>query len=554
MMSDSKKNKIEYRALSKGRLSFGDVNSYRWKSIRPLDLAEFVFISLATTGVSMLIPMLTKALTGGVIDNGSLTLLAGVLIFMLTSALASQLLEVVKTMTNDRLKSGSRLPLESAMMERMLTLPLSVSQKYGTGELRERMDSVVMLSDLFIDVIVLSTVSLLSSMMFVFQIGHYASSLILPSIIVLVLTLILSLVTTYFQTGVSRKYMAIETKKIGAEYETVNLATKLKQAGAQERALTRWKKLYDDAAGFKYRPPMILRIEPALLTAIKMGGTVVFYWLAAKSGMEASDYLAFTAAYGGLTAAFSSVATIARSVSRVMPIYDMARPVMETECVDDEKGEDVGELNGDIRIEDLTFRYSEDKPCVIKDFSLDIHAGECIGISGPTGCGKTTLLRLILGLITPESGTIRYDGRELSNLSLSALRKHMGVVIQDGRLFGSDIYSNVTMAHPGLSEDDVWKALKTAHLDDDIKALPLGIFSKIYENNRGISGGQKQRLLIAQAIAHHPRIIILDEATSALDAGLEEAIMRDLKALGCTMIVVAHRKSALVHCDRVIEL
>jgi ABC-type bacteriocin/lantibiotic exporter with double-glycine peptidase domain len=176
-----------------------------------------------------------------------------------------------------------------------------------------------------------------------------------------------------------------------------------------------------------------------------------------------------------------------------------------------------------------------------------------VAVVGASGSGKSTLLRLLLGFETPDSGTITYDGRELSTLDLREVRRQIGVVLQHAELMPGDLFGNIVGFDPMLTIEDAWRAARLAGLEDEIRRLPMGMHTLVGEGGGNLSGGQRQRLLIARAIVRRPRILILDEATSALDnltqAIVTESISRELK--GVTRLVVAHRLTTVVHADRI---
>jgi len=214
----------------------------------------------------------------------------------------------------------------------------------------------------------------------------------------------------------------------------------------------------------------------------------------------------------------------------------------------------VTRLSGAIELNNVTFRYTEDMPYVLDDLSLKIKPGQYVAIVGRTGCGKSTLMRLLLGFETPQKGAVYYDGRDLKRMDLKSLRRRIGAVMQNGRLFTGDIFSNITISAPWLTLDDAWEAAELAGMADDIRAMPMGMNTLISEGQGGISGGQKQRLLIARAIAPKPEILMFDEATSALDNITQKQVSDALDNMKCTRLVIAHRLSTIRHCDRIIVL
>ena len=255
-----------------------------------------------------------------------------------------------------------------------------------------------------------------------------------------------------------------------------------------------------------------------------------------------------------VSGAFASLTGVALSAAQIKPILEMAEPILKTEPGSSEKRAMVTSLRGGIELSNVYFRYTENMPYVVDGMDLKIRAGEYIAIVGTTGCGKSTLIRLLLGFEKPNQGAIYYDGKDLNHIDPKSLRKKMGVVTQNGQLFQGDIFSNIVISAPHLTLKDAWEAAETAVSADDIRDMPMGMQTVISEGQGGISGGQKQRLMIARAIAPKPRILIFDEATSALDNMTQKRVSEALDSLKCTRIVVAHRLSTIRNCDRILVL
>ena len=191
---------------------------------------------------------------------------------------------------------------------------------------------------------------------------------------------------------------------------------------------------------------------------------------------------------------------------------------------------------------------------ILDDLSLTIPARQYVAIVGKTGCGKSTLVRLLLGFEKPETGAILYDRRDIQTLDIGSLRRSIGTVMQDGFLFGGSVYENITISAPELSLEAAWEAAETAGMAEDIRAMPMGMATMLQDGGTGISGGQRQRLMIARAIAPKPKLLIMDEATSALDNITQKQVSDSLDKMRCTRIVIAHRLSTIKHCDRILVL
>lgn len=303
-----------------------------------------------------------------------------------------------------------------------------------------------------------------------------------------------------------------------------------------------------------YQPPAFLKVSQIIITAISLFGTILLYYTAIQSGISMADYMAFNSAYGMVSGAFTALAGIVATIAQIKPILNMVAPLLETEPELDMKRQVVTRLRGSIELNNVSFRYQENMSNVLDNLSLKIKPGQYVAIVGKTGCGKSTLLRILLGFEKPQKGAVYYDGKDLSSMDLKSLRQKIGVVMQNGKLFQGDIYSNITISAPHLTLEQAWEAAEMAGMAEDIRQMPMGMHTLISEGQGGISGGQRQRLLIARAIAPKPRILMFDEATSALDNLTQKQVAESLERLKCTRIVIAHRLSTIKHCDRIIVL
>ena len=236
----------------------------------------------------------------------------------------------------------------------------------------------------------------------------------------------------------------------------------------------------------------------------------------------------------------------------------MARPLLNAEPEVAAGKQVVTRLSGGIELNNVSFRYGtpggEASPLILDNLSLKIRPGQYIAIVGPTGCGKSTLMRLLLGFERPQKGAVYYDGKDLSSMDLRSLRRHIGVVMQNGKLFQGDIFSNIVISAPWLTLGDAWEAAERAGIAEDIRSMPMGMHTIISEGAGGVSGGQRQRLMIARAIAPKPKVLMFDEATSALDNLTQKTVSQSLDSLKCTRIVIAHRLSTIRQCDRILVL
>ena len=353
---------------------------------------------------------------------------------------------------------------------------------------------------------------------------------------------------------ISTEQMALSGRESGMTYALITGIQKIKLAGAEKRAFARWGNLYAQSAKMMYDPPMFLKLNSVISLAISLTGTLVMYYMSVRAGLSVADYYAFNTAYGMVSGAFLSLAGIALSAAQIRPILTMVQPFFAAVPEVSDGKQVIERLSGGIELNNVSFRYNENMPLILDDLSLKIRPGQYVAIVGRTGCGKSTLLRLLLGFEKPQKGAIYYDGKDLERIDLRSLRRRIGVVMQNGKLFQGDIYSNIVISAPWLSQQDAWEAAELTGIAEDIRRMPMGMNTVISEGAGGISGGQRQRLMIARAIAPKPKILMFDEATSALDNITQKKVSESLDRLKCTRIVIAHRLSTIRQCDRILVL
>ena len=543
-----------YRPLPQKKLTIPDLLIYMKDCISVSDLVMIVAATASISLVGLLMPRITRFLTGPVLNSGRQNILIPIAIAMICIAFSSQLISSIRGLIQGRLDIKTSLGVQASMMMRLMALPANFFRKYSPGELKSRSSSVNNLCSLMMSMILNTGLTSLTSLVYVGQIFNFAPALVIPSLIIVVVTVVFSIVSTLMQIKINRKMMECTAKESGLSYGLITGVQKIRLSGSEKRVFAKWMNVYSEGAELTYNPPLFIKLNPVISTAISLAGNIVLYYMAMKSNVDPSSYYAFTSAYGMLMGAFMSVSGIALSAAQIQPILEMAEPFLKTEPETSQDKEIVTKINGSIELNHVSFRYTDETPYVINDISLRIKSGEYVAIVGSTGCGKSTLVRLLLGFEKPEKGAIYYDGKDMAGLDLPSLRQKIGTVMQDAGLFQGDIYSNIVISAPQLTVDDAWNAAEKAGIADDIRAMPMGMNTMISEGQGGISGGQRQRLMIARAIAPKPKLLIFDEATSALDNKTQKQVSEALDAMGCTRIVIAHRLSTIKHCDRILVL
>ncbi len=543
-----------YKPFPLASLNIGSLLKYIVQQIAPADVVLLALVMLAVTGIGMLTPWLNNKLFSDVLSSGSYMALIGAGIFLICAVVSSLLFSSIQTLITSRIGIRLNLSVEAATMMRILSLPADFFKAFSAGELSNRAQYINGLCNQLANMALSTGLTSLFSLVYVTQIFVYAPALVAPALIVTLLTLIVTCIQIFAQMKISRQEMELASKESGMSYQLISGIQKIRLSGAEKRAFARWGKLYAREAELQYDPPMFLKVAPVITTAVSLIGTMVMYAAAVKSGVSVAEYYAFNSAYGMVNAAFMALAGIAAGAAQIKPVLEMARPILEAEPEVAEDKLVLTRLSGGIELNNVTFRYTEDMPPVLDDLSLKIRPGQYVAIVGKTGCGKSTLMRIMLGFETPQKGAVYYDGRDLKRIDLKSLRRRIGAVMQNGKLFTGDIFSNITISAPWLTLKDAWEAAETAGLADDIRAMPMGMNTLIAEGQGGISGGQRQRMLIARAVAPKPRILMFDEATSALDNLTQKQVSEALDRMKCTRIVIAHRLSTIRQCDRIIVL
>ncbi|MFC8060878.1 ABC transporter ATP-binding protein, partial [Bacillus velezensis] len=278
-------------------------------------------------------------------------------------------------------------------------------------------------------------------------------------------------------------------------------------------------------------------------------------WFVIRGSLSYGEFVAFVLLTNVLFRPIDKINAIIEMYPRGIAGFKSFMEILETEpdIKDAPNARHVSGLKGNIRYEQVSFGYEENSP-VLSGINLSIHAGETVAFVGPSGAGKSTLTSLLPRFYEPSEGVISIDGIDIKDMTLSSLRGQIGVVQQDVFLFSGTLRENIAYGRLDASEEEIWQAVRQAHLEDLVNGYPDGLNTVIGERGVKLSGGQKQRLSIARMFLKNPSILILDEATSALDTETEAAIQKSLQELseGRTTLVIAHRLATIKDADRIV--
>ncbi len=543
-----------YHGFPQREIGVRDLVTYMLRMISPATYMFLIIASLIVTLIGLLTPRITYLIYSDVLDSKSLQALIAITVFSISVGISTAMFTAVRDMISERVNTQLKVNVQAAAMARIVALPPDFFRGYSAGELTSKMESISMICSSIVTGIFSVGVTSIFSIIYIFQIFKYAKGLVVPSLIITVLTIGHTVLVTVMQMKISEQKMNSSAKLDGMTFGLISGIQKIKLSGSEKRALSKWVRMFSHKMRLTYRLPFVLLYSKNISAAITLIGQIVLYYLAVQTHVNVAEYNAFNSAYGMVSGAFMALVGIAVSIAEIRPTLRSAEPIMKAVPENNEKKKMMNSFVGNIEFNHVRFRYTEHTPYIINNLSLKIKKGQYVAIVGKSGCGKSTLVRLMLGFEKPNRGAIYYDNRDIATLDLKVLRRSIGTVMQDGKLFTGSIFDNITIASPTSTMEDAWEAAELVGLADDIREMPMGMHTMITEGSGGISGGQKQRLMIARAIVHNPKILIFDEATSALDNITQKHISDSLSQLKCTRIVIAHRLSTIRQCDRIIYI
>lgn len=543
-----------YKSFPSRKINLKDILKYIFQIPAKAEYIMMLFVIIALTLAGMIIPPIYHLFFSDIIETNQIMRLLMLMMVYLCVKLSHVLFTTIHSIYILYIQTKIQLTIESATMMRLFTLPSKFFKMYSIGEIFNRLNQMKKLSKIIAQAIFSIGFTSIFSLIYIGQIFSYAPTLVIPALSVILILFIYTIINTWYFANINEQRMALESKEQALSYGLINGISKIKLAGAEKRVFSKWSNTFMKAARKRYNLPWIIKYQQPITIFISGIGMMLLYYYALEAHLSVADYMAFLSAYGMVNGAFLLLSDMISSFADIKPILQMVKPILETvpEVQADKKV--ITRLSGAIEISHVNFRYTADTPLILDDLTLKIRAGEYIAIVGATGSGKSTLLRLLLGFEKANRGTIYYDHQDIEKIDLKSLRQRIGVVLQDGKLFQGDIFSNITISSLNATLEDAWKVCEEVGIANDIEQMPMGMNTLIAEGQQGISGGQKQRILIARALCQKPKILMFDEATSALDNISQKIVCDVLDQLKCTRIIVAHRLSTIKKCNRIIVL
>ena len=549
---------VFYRPLQDRPLSFADLLRAGLRGLRR-DFATLLLVSLSGGLLALLTPLVTRRLVDSSIVRADRPEMLHLTLALLAAALAGALFQLVRGFTVLRLKARIDISLQAALWDRLLALPASFFRRFTVGDISARSLGIDQVQNLLTGDVTGSLLALLSALFSLAILFYYHWPLALLATGMAVLFALLTAAVARHQLRHLRVLQALNGRLASLVYAFLGGIAKLRTGGAERRAFEVWAERFAEQRRCSVRLQRLSNVLGVAGTVYGAGASLALFAaafimaaLSARTGIGLGELLAFNAAYAQFQAAVLAVASVVPTLLAFVPTYERLRPILETVPEGGAGQADPGPLRGGVELRNVSFRYGEG-PLVLEDVSLRAEPGELVALVGPSGSGKSTCLRLMLGFERPEAGSVRIDDRELGSLNPLLVRRQTGVVLQNSRPMVGDLFHNIIGSLP-LTIEDAWRAARQVGLEEEIRAMPMGMFTFVNQRGVSFSGGQRQRLLLARAIVNRPRLLLLDEATSALDNRTQDLVIRSLTELRATRILVAHRLSTLRNADRIYVL
>jgi ATP-binding cassette subfamily C protein len=526
---------------------------------------EFVWTTILALGASLmtlLVPIVLGKIISVAVPSNSVQALIGLVLVIGCAAIGLFVFELTRNFTLLRLGGELDRNLLPAIWNRTVSLPTNFFRRYEVGDLTNRIMGVDQARQLLGDTILVTGLAAVFAVVNLIVVAVSVPALILPALGVILVFLIICTIALWLAQKFNRAAAAAQGERDALALQLVQGVAKIRVAGATATMFRRWAELMSRSQRAQMQAAIRVDVTAVAAGSLGLSASAAVYLAAMLQGESISiaSFAVFATALGMATAAAGTIVAVVSQVGRAWVLIDRADPILAT------PGEDYGggralDISGEITFTDLRFRYTAETPLVLDGLSLSIPAGSFTALVGASGCGKSTVLRCLLGFEQPERGSVLLDGIPLDELDLAYVRRQFGVVMQKFSLMGGSILNNIVGGRD-MTVDEAWAAAEEVGLADFIRGLPMGMHTMLMDGGGTLSGGQAQRLLLARAVAGRPRLIILDEATSALDNPTQQVVTESLARMSATRLVVAHRLStvrdadqiAVVDAGRIIEL
>jgi ATP-binding cassette, subfamily B, bacterial len=522
-------------------------------------LSQIIGTSLLLQVLGLGAPLLTEVVIDRILPqkdpNMLMVLAVGMLILILMQGLTGFLRSSLLIYLQTRVDTDMMLNF----FEHLLSLPYRFFQLRLNGDLLARVNSNLAIRDMLTNQLISTLLdggTVIVYFIILFSFSHLIAEV---SLVIGFVQIVLLLVTSPAVRRLTQRDLEAQGKTQGYMNEILSGIATLKAAGAEQRAFARWENLFYDEMNISLRLSYLSSVVGSIVGIVNLLSPLLLLWIGAMlvingtmavGEMLALDTLAiqFLVPLGSLAGTSQELQIIRAHFSRVADVIG-TQPEQDPATV-----KTPHKLKGLIELRHVSFRYDQNAPLILNDINGKIFPGQKVALVGKTGSGKSTLGKLLVGLILPTKGAILYDGVPLDQLNYQDVRNQFGVVLQESFIFSGSVKDNIALNNPAMDMERVIEAASIAAIDEDIEKMPMGYDTLVSEGGSAFSGGQRQRLALARALAHHPSLLLLDEATSALDVVTEHSVEQNLGRLPCTQIIIAHRLSTIRNANLILVL
>ncbi len=520
------------------------------------DLRNLVLGGLVAVVLGALVPVETGQVLGVYVPNGEQGLIVQTSVAIVAVTVVSAVFMLLENISILRIEGRAEAALQPAVWDRLLRLPTRFFAERSTGELASAAMGISAIRRVLSGITSVAVQSCTVGTVNLVLLLCYSVPLALVALAMLVVVGAVFLGMGLWQLRWQRRLIALNNKLNNQAFQTLRGLPKLRVAAAESFAYAAWAGEFARTRELQQRVGRAKNLITVFNAVYLPFCTLVMFALLAgpaRGTLSSSGFLTFNTSVTMMLTSVTQLTGALISAASVLPMFEQIKPVLDE--LPEVRGGSTppGTLSGAIEARNLSFRYSDNGPLVLDDVSFQVRPGEFVAIVGASGCGKSTLLRLLIGFDEPVSGSVLYDGQDLSALDQAALRRQCGVVLQNAQPLTGSILECICGAET-FSLEEAWEAAEMAGVAEDIKRMPMGMHTVLSDGGGTVSGGQRQRLMIAQALIRRPRILFFDEATSALDNETQRVVIDSTRALRSTRVVIAHRLSTVLDADRVIVM
>jgi len=536
--------------------------SYLKKNIRGAREAfvlTFIF-SLLAAFLALITPLFTRIFIDEIISGHNPAWTTPFFVAMGAAALFQFAIAYLSGRYSKRIAGALAMRGNVQYLQHVLRLPMSFFAMRGVGDLQQRQHLNESITHSLVEVLAPQIINIVLLGLYLALMISYSVPLTLVGVVAAIINMTAVLYLSRKRINVIRSLEQSEGKYFSATISCIDNMESIKAAGAEAGFFEYWSGLWARKFNMElnaHEDQMKLGLLPILVggvvnTAVLSLGALLIL----KGDLTVGMLLAFQGFISSFMAPVDELVDASRTIVEMRSQMERVEDVMKyPEDHRDNMGEmSEGKLGGLLELKNVTFGYSPLQPPLIENFNLRIEPGHSVAFVGSSGCGKSTLAKLISGLYKPWSGEILFDGRSIESISSEELTNSVAVIDQNVVLFDDTIMQNVRMWDESIEDFTVMMACNDAQIRADIVSRPEGFSTKVVKGGQNFSGGQRQRLEIATALAKEPSILIMDEATSALDPTTEDEVMTSIRMMGPTQIIVAHRLSTIRDCDEIIVM